>query len=167
MWVPEYLERNTVADEVLSSIHSLAFGTLVACRQMWRKYRPTVKAGYPPHNLTLIPELPLDSLGLKQGEQIIVTKSSQAQSSDATATSNTFQTQVPTTTSSAAAPAPMTGLTGSQVYDSSPFPAPTASSGGPDYVETDGGYLIHRVRPSTGTMLFSLPTTIHADSTGR
>ncbi|KAF7793170.1 hypothetical protein EIP86_004279 [Pleurotus ostreatoroseus] len=98
------------------------------------------------------------SLGLKQGEQLIVTKSSQAQSSDATtATSNTFQTQAPITTSSAAAPAPMTGLTASQVYD--PSPSPAANSGGPDYVETDGGYLIHRlwvqIVPDDNSCLFS------------
>ena len=35
-----------------------------------------VKGGYPPQPLTIIPELPVDSLGLKQGDQLVVTQKS-------------------------------------------------------------------------------------------
>jgi ubiquitin thioesterase OTU1 len=33
-----------------------------------------VKSGYPPRSLTIVPELPLASLGLNKGEQIIVSQ---------------------------------------------------------------------------------------------
>jgi len=34
----------------------------------------TVKSGYPLRPLTLVPELPIDSLGIKPGDQIIVSE---------------------------------------------------------------------------------------------
>ncbi|EMD38056.1 hypothetical protein CERSUDRAFT_72664 [Gelatoporia subvermispora B] len=96
--------------------------------------RSPVKAGYPPQPLTLIPELPVSSLGLKAGEQLILTQKSGAQSR-------------PTAPPSA----PMTGLTASQVPARAPVPKT-----GPDWVEmADGSYLIHRIVPDDNSCLFS------------
>ncbi|KAG6833689.1 hypothetical protein H0H87_002885 [Tephrocybe sp. NHM501043] len=49
--------------------------------------RQSLKAGYPPHALTMIPELPIESLGLKPGEQIIVSELPGTTPSPATSTS--------------------------------------------------------------------------------
>ncbi|KAI0721108.1 OTU-domain-containing protein [Cerioporus squamosus] len=110
-----------------------------------------LKAGYPPHPLTLVPELPIDSLGLKTGEQLVATQR-------ASAGHQAFQAP-----RSSAFPAPspaaaMTGLTASQVRDT-PAPAPVArpgvKGGVPDYVPTSNGYLIHRVVPDDNSCMFS------------
>ncbi|KAG6918114.1 hypothetical protein DXG01_016301 [Tephrocybe rancida] len=119
--------------------------------------RQSLKAGYPPHGLTLIPELPIESLGLKPGEQIIVS-------------------ELPDTTASSAAPYPISNRsTTSPVSPGRPRPfgssppaaarspgsAPASRSSavpsldGPDYVETDGGVLIHRIVPDDNSCLFS------------
>ena len=100
-----------------------------------------VKAGYPPRPLTaVIPELPLTSLGLAPGDQLIVNqKSGSAAPPSPGVTSSTAQSRavvnppasVPTLSSNAAQVAP--GFS-------------EAGNGGPDYVEIDGGYLVHRVR---------------------
>ncbi|KAI0374873.1 OTU-domain-containing protein [Pilatotrama ljubarskyi] len=114
-----------------------------------------LKAGYPPHPLTLIPELPVDSLGLKQGEQLVVTRRSSglthgsgAPPPPRAATSSPFPPPSPA--------AAMTGMTASQVR--SPAPTPGSSGpkgGGPEYVVTSNGYLIHRVVPDDNSCLFS------------
>lgn len=97
----------------------------------------TVKAGYPPHSLTLIPELPLESLGLKQGEQLIVTQKLEPSSSEQTyAAPSSFSANTASTA----------GIARSQVGETIP-PVPTApQTSGADYVEMEGGYLVHRVR---------------------
>ncbi|KAI1795894.1 OTU-domain-containing protein [Ganoderma leucocontextum] len=116
-----------------------------------------LKAGYPPHPLTLVPELPIDSLGLQQGEQLVVT---QRQASGHQA----FQSArgAPSTAFPAPSPAPaMTGLTASQTRDSPRPIVPTATKpgvgngGGPDYVLTRNGYLMHRIVPDDNSCLFS------------
>lgn len=100
-----------------------------------------MKAGYPPHALTLVSELPIDSLGLKQGEQLIVTQKAEATHRPvATATSATTGTALPSSPA-----ALVTGLTASQVRRPATPPPSTRPPSGPDYVETGGGYLIHRV----------------------
>ena len=103
----------------------------------------TVKAGYPPHPLTIVPELPIDSLGLKQGEQLVVTqRPSAGHQAFQSARSSPFPAPRPA--------AAMTGLTASQVRDT---PTPTARPGGkgglPDHVPTSNGYLMHRVSGRT------------------
>ncbi|KAI0086168.1 OTU-domain-containing protein [Irpex rosettiformis] len=104
-----------------------------------------LKAGYPPHGLTLIPELPIESLGLKQGEQLIVTQNAEAAHAHRPAAS-------PQAGVGDSPAVPMTGLTASQVRDSvSPSPGPS----GPDYVLTEGGYLVHRIVPDDNSCLFS------------
>lgn len=88
----------------------------------------TVKSGYPPKALTLIPELPLSSLGLQRGDQITVT----------TNTNNT------TSTSSAKPPVPaQTPRT--QPTASTISSVPKASTGKDGYVDTVAGTLVHRV----------------------
>ncbi|KNZ78434.1 Putative ubiquitin thioesterase otu1 [Termitomyces sp. J132] len=88
--------------------------------------RQSLKAGYPPQSLTLIPELPIESLGLKAGEQIIVAELPDAPPS------------VPVPSISSRESSPPMFLTRR--------PQPSQSSG-PDYVQTDGGVLIHRIVP--------------------
>ncbi|KAI0079870.1 OTU-domain-containing protein [Panus rudis PR-1116 ss-1] len=104
-----------------------------------------IKGGYPPHALTVIPELPLDSLGLKPGEQLIVNSrggSAPAQPPAAAAASSA-RTQAPLS-SSATLNTPAANTS-----------APVSSSGGPDHVEVDGSYLIHRIVPDDNSCLFS------------
>lgn len=91
----------------------------------------TVKAGYPPKGLTLIPELPISSLGLSKGEQLIVNQNGRGQGTNS------------------AAPRSATGVpsTGVAQQPSTRRPALTQpTTNEPDSVETEGGYLVHRVR---------------------
>lgn len=89
----------------------------------------TVKSGYPPRALTLIPELPVSSLGLKAGDQIIVTqKAGTARPEPAQTIASTIQ--------------PPTQLENLGAVQS----RVPSGSGGPEYAETDAGFLIHRVR---------------------
>lgn len=106
-------------------------------------YHPrAVKAGYPPHPLTLVPELPIDSLGLKQGEQLVVVQRA-APSHQSSSSSRGTTTSVLPAPSPAAA---MTGLTASQVREPARLTAKAgAKGGGLDYIPTSHGYLIHRV----------------------
>ena len=93
--------------------------------------RFSVKAGYPPKSLTLIPELPVSSLGLVKGEQLIVNQNDRGQGTgstptrSATGTSDLGTVQQPSTRPS--------------------VPAKPATNE-PDSIETEGGYLVHRVR---------------------
>ena len=100
-----------------------------------------MKSGYPPQSLTIIPELPLASLGLKRGEQLIVTQKSGTHTAAASAAAP--RTQPPASTIPSRGPG--TGLTASQARQPTPPRAPATSVSGPDYVETEGGYLVHRV----------------------
>ncbi|KAJ8519460.1 hypothetical protein ONZ45_g3573 [Pleurotus djamor] len=86
------------------------------------------KTGYPPRPLTLVPELPVSSLGLRPGDQIIVSES-------------------------ASAPAPVAPP---PVSVAAPAPVPSASASGPASVETqDGSHLVHRIVPDDNSCLFS------------
>ncbi|THG98631.1 hypothetical protein EW026_g3593 [Hermanssonia centrifuga] len=121
-----------------------------------KKLHLTVKAGYPPHSLTLIPELPLESLGLKQGEQLIVTQKAEASREPSSSRSQ------PVAAASTNTRGPMTGLIASQAHEPETpapariaAPAPSSRGPGPDYVEVDGGYLVHRIVPDDNSCLFS------------
>ena len=93
--------------------------------------RLLVKAGYPPKSLTLIPELPISSLGLSKGEQLIVNQNGGGQPT------------IPTSTRSATG----TSSTGLVQQPSARPPASVQSTKAePESVETEGGYLVHRVR---------------------
>jgi len=113
----------------------------------------TVKVGYPPRALTaVIPELPLSSLGLAPGDQLIVVQKSgsAAAAAPSTLSSSPVNPAYPGHTPAAGRP------THTPSSNSNPNPrqvggAPTLSTiikddGRPDYVTMDGGYLIHRVR---------------------
>lgn len=119
-----------------------------------------VKLGYPPKPLLLIPELPIASLDIKRGEQIIVVQTS----SSSTPTASTFPPvpapsrpnpvastePKPAPSATAAAPEP-------QHRPSAPksAPPPTAGREGPETVETPSGTLVHRVVPDDNSCLFS------------
>ncbi|KAI6118850.1 hypothetical protein EV401DRAFT_2072001 [Pisolithus croceorrhizus] len=97
-----------------------------------------IKSGYPPRSLTVIPELPLSSLGLKPGEQIIVNQRAIAATAQAPTAGGTT---VPTS-GSFSPPAPQS--------------VTTSSSTGPAYVETsESSVLVHRVVPDDNSCLFS------------
>ena len=103
-----------------------------------------VKAGYPPRALTgVIPELPISSLGLAPGDQLIVNQKSG---------SAVPQGATPTPPSALLANARATAINPHASLPpstSNPGPAATAlsavQSSGPDFVRADGGYLVHRV----------------------
>lgn len=115
---------------------SLRIETLISPELLLRNCNiyDLVKAGYPPHSLTLIPELPLESLGLKQGEQLIV-----SQKAGAAPASPSRPGQTASTTRSPPLSSPPRSSTRQQ-----PPSSPTNASG-PDHVPVDGGYLVHRV----------------------
>ncbi|KAF8917399.1 OTU-domain-containing protein [Mucidula mucida] len=91
--------------------------------------RQILKCGYPPRSLTLIPELPISSLGLTPGDQIIV---------------NDDPSRAPPPPAPAPAPAVIPRSTA----------APTTSAA-PEHVPTDGSFLVHRVVPDDNACLFS------------
>jgi ubiquitin thioesterase OTU1 len=89
-----------------------------------------VKAGYPPHSLELVPELPLSSLGLKPGDQVIVA----VKPGSAT---------IPATSS---LPAPAATSARNPIAKSTPIvSALSTQSTKADHVATEGGVLVHRV----------------------
>lgn len=97
-----------------------------------------LKSGYPPKALTLIPELPLSSLGLQRGDQITVT-----QHANVTASTSVTKPIVPTSASRA------------QPVSSAANSISKSNSGQDGYVETVAGTLIHRVVPDDNSCLFS------------
>ncbi|OCH85689.1 hypothetical protein OBBRIDRAFT_739490 [Obba rivulosa] len=108
-----------------------------------------LKAGYPPQPLTLVPELPVSSLGLAPGEQLVLTQRAPA---------------APAPSAAAPPSAPMTGLTASQV----PPRAPPPARAGPDWVEMpDGSYLVHRVVPDDNSCLFSSVALVCVQDMGK
>ncbi|KAL4067920.1 hypothetical protein J3A83DRAFT_4359781 [Scleroderma citrinum] len=100
-------------------------------------FQQEIRSGYPPQTLTIIPELPLSSLGLKPGEQIIV---NQRISSAPMGTLSQPQT-IPIQPTSRASFTP-------------PIITPS-STAGPAAVETPSGMLVHRVVPDDNSCLFS------------
>ncbi|KIM62161.1 hypothetical protein SCLCIDRAFT_120261 [Scleroderma citrinum Foug A] len=94
-----------------------------------------IRSGYPPQTLTTIPALPLSSLGLKPGEQIIVNQ----KISPPTGTYS--QPSIPIQATSGASPASRWAA------------APPTT--GPAAVETPSGVLVHRVVPDDNSCLFS------------
>ncbi|KAG8217872.1 hypothetical protein J3R82DRAFT_6038 [Butyriboletus roseoflavus] len=91
-----------------------------------------IRSGYPPKMLTLVPELPLSSLGLQAGEQIIINQKM--------STPTTTNPPAPTPASRPPAPARRTAV-----------PQRT----GPASVPTSSGVLVHRVVPDDNSCLFS------------
>jgi ubiquitin thioesterase OTU1 len=100
-----------------------------------RAHQPkhTVKTGYPPRSLEIVPELPLASLGLLPSDQIIVVQKEGP--SGSLAPSSTYSSE-PAITASTTTPSSL----------------PTIS---PDSVPVNGNFLVHRVR-FLRTFLFTL-----------
>lgn len=94
-----------------------------------------MKSGYPPKSLTIVPELPLESLGLKRGEQLIVTQKSGTSAPRPGPPSIPAQPQAPVQPREAPA----------SLFTSGSGRTANASSGGPESVQTDAGFLVHRV----------------------
>ncbi|KAJ3818338.1 hypothetical protein EV361DRAFT_808640 [Lentinula raphanica] len=112
--------------------------------------RQSLKTGYPPRNLDLInPELPISSLGLKTGDQLIVGEESGSSSRVASSESNSSQAKRINPVS----PAPVTSKPSQPVPPAPVNPPP--SSSGPVHIPTDGGVLVHRVVPDDNSCLFS------------
>ncbi|KAL1742389.1 hypothetical protein HDZ31DRAFT_43352 [Schizophyllum fasciatum] len=108
--------------------------------------RQRLKAGYPPRDLTLVPELPMSSLGLGTGEQIIVSETP----GGGAAAAAPLQ--------AAAAAAPRAGAPSAAVV-------PPSTANGPAHVEMrDGSFFIHRVVPDDNSCMFSALSLIFNQS---
>ncbi|KIY43494.1 OTU-domain-containing protein [Fistulina hepatica ATCC 64428] len=113
-----------------------------------------LKSGYPPRTLVLVPELPLSSLGLSPREKIVVSEDPHASHSPSVPSP-----RLSTTTSEPPSLPPLSTRP-AVTPRSPPRPQPVSqpvppSSGGPDYVDTDSGVLVHRVVPDDNSCLFS------------
>jgi len=129
--------------------------------------RQALKSGYPPRTLTIVPELPLSSLGLSPGEQIIVSEIAEASGIARTPKphppSSPFLNPTSSSSSSSHAPPAASSAPSSRAPPASAASrpiaptsvAPAAASSGPDAVETDGSFLVHRVVPDDNACLFS------------
>ncbi|KAG1756652.1 uncharacterized protein EDB91DRAFT_1093798 [Suillus paluster] len=99
-----------------------------------------IRSGYPPQSLTIIPDLPLSSLGLKSGDQVIVNQKASS--------------------SARAAPSPPKAKPVSSQPPQASLSQPNSSrpalrTSGPDYVDTPNGVLVHRIVPDDNSCLFS------------
>ncbi|PPQ64685.1 hypothetical protein CVT26_002775 [Gymnopilus dilepis] len=109
--------------------------------------RQILKSGYPPRPLTLVPELPIESLGLQRGDQLIVTE----------------DTSKPVVSPSRVQPQASPVHTQPRTATSLPKP-PQAAASGPDSVEVDGSFLIHRIVPDDNSCLFSSAALVFEQS---
>ena len=102
-----------------------------------------VRSGYPPQSLTIVPELPISSLGLKQGDQIIVSQKS-GTAVRAPSSPPKLKTAAPAP-SRIPAPAPASGSALSVDVFSKASSNAAQETSEPDSVATEGGFLVHRV----------------------
>ena len=115
-----------------------------SCLGLSHAYFFVVKAGYPPRSLTaVIPELPLSSLGLAPGDQLIVNQKS-GSAAPPTGVTSTAQS-LPTNPRAVVNPSASLPTPSSNTAQAAPALS-TTRNGGPDHVEVDGSYLVHRVR---------------------
>ncbi|VDC06647.1 unnamed protein product [Peniophora sp. CBMAI 1063] len=104
-----------------------------------------LKIGYPPTALeAVIPELPLSSLGIKSGDQIMVTQKSGAPPIN----QSTRPTAPPL-------PAEPRGVNTNPPASLPPPSAPSSNKSGLEYVSVEGGYLVHRIVPDDNSCLFA------------
>ncbi|KAJ3995952.1 hypothetical protein F5050DRAFT_1763146 [Lentinula boryana] len=111
--------------------------------------RQSLKSGYPPRSLDLVnSELPISSLGLKAGDQLIVGEKSESSSriNSPKPASSPVKVNPPAKVNTQSAP--------QQVPSARTTPS-NSSSNGPVHIPTDGGVLIHRVVPDDNSCLFS------------
>ncbi|TDL21569.1 hypothetical protein BD410DRAFT_771503 [Rickenella mellea] len=134
-----------------------------------------LKSGYPPKSLTLAPEQPLTTIGLNPRDPLVVTQRTSSTSSATNRIGSTTSTTTTTTGSTSTMEPPKRSIPPPSRRPepaASPPPAPGlapsggqrparagggagASSGEPEYVDVDGGALVHRVVPDDNSCLFS------------
>jgi len=106
--------------------------------------RQDLKVGYPPRPLIAIPELPVASLGLQKSEPIIVSeKQGNAKPSANLAVEQTVESSL------------VSKSDGNESKLQTHEGETSFLSSGPDYVETEGGVLVHRIVPDDNSCLFS------------
>ncbi|KAH8116809.1 OTU-domain-containing protein, partial [Phellopilus nigrolimitatus] len=128
-----------------------------------------LKSGYPPRQLTLIPELPVSSLGLAAGDQIIVVQkvgSGAPVASSPTSAPSVSQAPARTTTTSASVPTPARSSVSAQPARANMNPS-SGGGTGPEYVTTDAGVLIHRIVPDDNACLFNSVALVFEQDTGK
>lgn len=132
-----------------------------------------VKSGYPPKSLAIVPELPLSSLGLRQGEQIIVGQKAGTASSPApvsppkTVPSSGAQTS---TSPSKRPPAPRNATSVASGAGIASVDTAQTNPTEQDSVRTEGGFLIHRVslsRNARGRKLLNKSDSLKKDRSRR
>lgn len=108
-----------------------------------------VKTGYPPRPLTLVPELPIASLDLKSGEQLIVQETALGSSrgSESNAARSPPPRAAPSSPKRREQPSQAAPLAAAIRKPTQPrAPSPKRKSGKEvESIEVDGGWLIHRV----------------------
>jgi len=116
-----------------------------------------LKKGYPPSPLTLIPSLPISSLGLVGGEQLIVSAASGDMGPARLAQSHHSKAPIPSLRAR-----PTNTISASELDSTPPLIPPSASGIPPerpaeaeDHVDVDGSVLILRVVPDDNSCLFS------------
>lgn len=126
----------------VSSVSSISKNHKCCTSLMLAQCSPAkVKSGYPPRALTLVPELPVQSLGLLKGDQLIVNESTDLGSSAAAAPQRVqplAQSARSNVQPRPSAAPPVSASAQAPTTRSQPSP-------GPDHLELDGGFLIHRV----------------------
>lgn len=127
-----FSKRSSPRRRLYRRVRGVRGALLPSCVHPRTRCAISVKAGYPPRDLTLIPELPVSSLGLAAGEQIIVSETPGGGGSAP------FQASAPQATPAAPAAATRAGAPSAAVMP--------PSSNGPVHVEMrDGSFFIHRV----------------------
>jgi len=122
--------------------------------------RQDLKCGYPPRPLSLIPELPVSSLGIGKGDQLMVNELKGPAASSSTATRPTEAKSQPRTQPQSSRPIPMPSPNTARKQ-----PQPQMSSG-PDTVPAPGGgLLVHRVVPDDNSCLFASVALVFEQST--
>ncbi len=96
-----------------------------------------MKAGYPPIALEIVPELPVASLGLKRGDQIMVTQK-RGTGPPIAPSAAPRAPDLPSPIRSSTVPSQNPPRTQSSLSSA-------VNPASPDFVETDAGVLIHRV----------------------
>jgi ubiquitin thioesterase OTU1 len=120
-----------------------------------------VKTGFPPRTITLVSELPISSLGLTRGDQLIVNELKPTPTSSAPAPAPgpapPSRGRIPQPNPPPPKPAPKYISPPSQLAPTSiPQPPSTSiSSSRPDEITTPSGILVHRIVPDDNSCLFS------------
>lgn len=119
-----------------------------------------MKTGFPPRTITLVSELPISSLGLTRGDQLIVNELKPTPTSSApapvpaSAPAPSSRGRIPQSNPPPPKPAPKSISPPFQPAPAS-IPQPPSTSSRPDEVTTPSGILVHRIVPDDNSCLFS------------